>query len=158
MKNFIRPKTVVFDMDGTLVDVSSIRHHVIGGPQNNYRKDFDAFHRDAVNCPPIKWVRALAWDYYLHGGYKVIQVTARSERYRASTSWWIAENNVPSDALYMRADRDFRPDYEVKKEIIDRLLVRHDIVRAYDDNPSIIRLWSEYGIPCTVVPGWQEYG
>jgi FMN phosphatase YigB (HAD superfamily) len=152
-----RPKAIVFDMDGTLVDVSSIRHHVQGGPQNNYRKDFDAFHRDAVNCPPIDWVKAMAWDRHLQG-YHILLVTARSEKYRSSTSWWVADNNVPSDALYMRPDRDFRPDYEVKKEILDRLLLRYDIVWAYDDNPNIIRLWSEYGIPCTVVPGWEEFG
>lgn len=157
MTNFILPKAIIFDMDGTLVDVSSVRHHVQGGPQNNYKKDFDAFHRDAVNCPPIKWVKNMAWDYHLKG-YSVIQVTARSERYRSSTSWWIADNNVPSDALYMRPDGDYRPDYEVKKEILDRLLLRYDIIAAYDDNPNIVRLWSEYGILCHVVPGWEEFG
>jgi phosphoglycolate phosphatase-like HAD superfamily hydrolase len=150
-----RPQTIVFDMDGTLVDVSSIRHHVLGGPKNGYRKNFDAFHRDAVNCPEISWVANAARD--AKGmGYKVIQVTARSECYRPSTSWWIAEHFVPSDGLYMRADRDYRPDYVVKREILDRLLSRFDIVKAYDDNPNVVALWAEYGIPCIVVPGWVD--
>lgn len=150
-----RPQAIVFDIDGTLVDVSSVRHHVLGGPENNYRKDFDAFHREAVNCPPIKWVKNMAWDKYMMG-YKILLVTARNEKYRPPTSWWIADNNVPSHGLWMRADRDMRPDYEIKKEILDRLLLRFDIREAYDDNPNIVRLWSEYGIPCTVVPGWVE--
>jgi hypothetical protein len=56
----------------------------------------------------------------------------------------------------MRSDGDYRPDYIVKKEIVDRLLIRYDIVKAYDDNPNVVKLWSEYGIPCIVVPGWIE--
>ncbi len=142
-------------MDGTLVDVSSLRHLVEGGPKNNYKKNFDAFHLGAVNCPPIEWVRVAAQD--AKGmGYRVIQVTARQEKYRPSTSWWIADNFVPSDALYMRANDDYRPDYIVKRDILDRLLKSYDIVKAYDDNPNVVRLWSEYNIPCVVVPGWVE--
>lgn len=147
----ILPKTIIFDMDGTLVDVSSIRHHVEGG---STRKNFDAFHRESVNCPPIPWVLEHALMAKADG-FKVIQVTARSEKYRSSTSWWIADHKVPSDGLYMRADGDYRPDYEVKRDILDRLLLRYDVRKAFDDNPSIIRLWAELGIPCVVVPGWH---
>lgn len=154
---FKRPRTIVFDMDGTLVDVSSIRHHIQGGPENGYRKDFNAFHDGAVGCPEISWVVDAAHNA-ARMGFRIIQVTARSERFRASTGWWLAEHFVPSDGLYMRPDNDHRPDHEVKREIIDRLLTRYDIQKAYDDNPSIIALWQEYGIPCTVVPGWVEYG
>lgn len=153
----MKPKAIVFDMDGTLVNVSSIRHLVQGGPENNYKKDFDAFHRESVNCPAIPWVAAAARD--ASGlGYRVLQVTARQHKYIGPTSWWIAENFIPSDGLYMRATGDFRPDYVVKREILDRLLKRFDIVKAYDDNPAVVRLWSEYGIPCIVVPGWEDYG
>lgn len=147
----MKPKTIVFDMDGTLVDVSGIRHHIFTPGQKN----FDAFHSDAVNCPPHMWVKSAALDASALG-FKVIQVTARSEKYRPSTSWWLAENRVPSDALYMRDNGDYRPDYVVKREILDRLLERYEIIRAYDDNPNVVKLWSEYAIPCIVVPGWDE--
>lgn len=147
----MKPITIVYDIDGTLCNVSSLRHLV----RNGYKKDFDAFHRESVNCPPIKWVldgaRADADE-----GYNVIQVTARQEKYRAVTSWWLAENYVPSSALYMRANGDYRPDYVVKREILDRLLKKYDIVQAYDDNPAVVALWDEYNIPCVVVPGWEE--
>lgn len=149
MSRIHRPPTIVFDMDGTLVNVSSIRHLVMDN------KNFDAFHKESVNCPAIPWVLEHA-RMAKADGFRVIQVTARSERYRNSTSWWIAENQVPSDALYMRADGDYRPDYQVKRDILDRLLKSYDIVKAFDDNPSIIRLWDEYDIPCVIVPGWVE--
>jgi phosphoglycolate phosphatase-like HAD superfamily hydrolase len=146
----MKPKAVIFDMDGTLVDVSGIRHHIFTPGQKN----FDAFHNDAVNCPPHEWVKWQA-ESYDSDGYHIIQVTARSEKYRPSTSWWLAENQVPSHALYMRPDKDYRPDTEVKREIIDRILKRYTIVHAFDDNPAIVKLWGEYAIPCTVVPGWE---
>lgn len=146
-----RPKTIVFDMDGTLVNVSSLRHLVEGGTK---QKNFDEFHRQSVNCPPIDWVRVAAHEA-ADMGYRVIQVTARQEKYRACTSWWIADNEVPSDGLYMRANGDFRPDSDVKREILDKLLKVYDIRKAFDDNPSIVKLWGDYNIPCVVVPGWQ---
>lgn len=147
----IRPPTIIFDLDGTLADVSSIRYLVAAGEKN---RNFDAFHRESVNCPPIPWVVEHAHTAHADG-YKVVQVTARSERYRPHTSWWLAEHGIPSHELYMRGDYDYRPDYEVKRDIVDRILQSHDIVKAFDDNPSIVRLWGEYGIPCIVVPGWE---
>ncbi|MFV8051350.1 MULTISPECIES: hypothetical protein [Mycobacteriaceae] len=38
---------VIVDVDGTLCDVSSVRHFVAARP-----KDFDAFHSAAETCPP----------------------------------------------------------------------------------------------------------
>lgn len=151
-----RPQTVVFDIDGTLADVSSVRHHVINIDKvPGFKKNFDKFHEESVNCPPIRWVLASALD--AKGmGFNVLQVTARQEKYRPHTSWWLASNLVPSDGLYMRANGDFRPDYVVKREILDRLILRYDIRKAFDDNPNVVRLWGEYGIPCVVIPGWLD--
>lgn len=146
----MKTQAMIFDMDGTLVDVSSLRDYVTGK-----KKDFDSFHRLSVDCPPIHWVANLAQSFH-NEGYAIIQVTARSEKYRPHTSWWIAQHRIPSHALYMRPDLDYRPDYEVKREIVDRIRQRYDVVHAFDDNPSIVKLWGEYAIPCTVVPGWEN--
>lgn len=45
------PEAVIFDMDGTLCDVQSILHLVLGDPTNGYRKDFDAFYAATVDSP-----------------------------------------------------------------------------------------------------------
>lgn len=154
--NRYRPQTIIYDIDGTLADVSSVRHHVINIHNDpKFKKNFDKFHEESVSCPPIRWVLASALD--AKGmGFRVIQVTARQEKYRPHTSWWLADNLVPSDGLFMRANGDYRPDYIVKREILDRLILRYDIRKAFDDNPNVVRLWSEYDIPCVVVPGWLD--
>ena len=110
-----RPQAVVFDMDGTLADVSSIRHLVRGGNRN-----FDQFHQQSVDVPPNDHVVEMAKQAKAEGK-KVVIVTARKAKYRNHTAMWLAQNDVPSDAMYMRHDKDGRPDYEVKKDILTRI-------------------------------------
>lgn len=143
-----KPSAWIFDVDGTLCDVSSVRHHVLERPKN-----FDAFHSGSLDCPPHQWVVDLARSVQEAGGVVVV-VTARRERWWWHTVLWLAENDVPYDVLEMRGDRDDRKDYDVKRDILTRLRERYDIVHAVDDNPSVIALWQEEGIPTTVVPGW----
>lgn len=145
------PDAVIFDMDGTLCDVTSIRHHIVGVQ----RKNFDKFHSLAIDCPPIYWVAGLAYICH-HYGDAVLIVTARSTRYRNSTAFWLAMHGIPSDAMYMRRDGDYRVDVEVKRDMLARIRQSWNVVHAYDDNPSIIELWESEGIPTTRVPGWIE--
>lgn len=147
-------EAVIFDMDGTLADVSGIRHYVEGGPQNNYKKDFSSFHSESVNSPANRSVVNQAQVSHLLGNKNVI-VTARGSQWRHHTAMWLALNGVPSDAMYMRREGDHRPDYEVKSDIHARLSKSFDVIHAVDDNPNVIRLWNEKGIPTTVVPGWK---
>lgn len=147
-----RTPAAIFDMDGTLANVSGIRHHLI--PRER-RKDFHTFHRESVNAPPhMDVVNAALAAHAL--GLDVLVVTARKHMWRHHTAWWLAIHRVPSTALYMRADHDNRKDYEVKRDILKQIRKRHEVVHAWDDNPAIIQLWREEGIPCTVVPGWVD--
>lgn len=145
-----RRTAAIFDMDGTLADVSSIRHHVTGPVKN-----FDAFHAASVDVPPNPEVVKAARDAKA-AGHDVFVVTAREAKWRNHTAAWLGINDVPSDGMFMRANKDQRPDYEVKREIHDKISQTHDIVHAHDDNPEVIRLWKEKGIPTTVVPGWDK--
>lgn len=140
---------VIFDMDGTLCDVRSIRH-LLDGPGA-----FHAFHRASVDCPPHRHVVEAARAAHA-GGLAVLIVTARTVAFRPHTAMWLALHEVPSDAMWMRATRDGRPDYEVKRSILARVRERYVPVHAWDDNPNVLRLWAEEGIPTTVVPGWGE--
>lgn len=145
-------KAVIFDMDGTLANVSGIRHHLVA---KNYRKDFEAFHRESVNVPPHPEVVNAAQVAHLLG-LSVLVVTARKHMWRHQTAWWLAMHGVPSDALYMRGNHDQRKDYEVKRDILQQIRARFEPIHAWDDNPAIVRLWGEEGIPCTVVEGWED--
>jgi hypothetical protein len=144
---------VIVDVDGTLCDVSSVRHHVARRPKN-----FDAFHAASANCPPIAQTLAFAEEH--HGaGRVIVVVTARTYRWESLTRTWLDQHlTVPFAGPFMRGDNDSRPDVEVKRDIHAILTGDHGyrIVAAIDDNPAIVALWAELGIPTTVVPGWES--
>jgi FMN phosphatase YigB (HAD superfamily) len=141
----------IFDMDGTLCDVSSIRHFLEGKTRN-----FDRFHSESINCPPhlhvVEGVHAAR-----EAGRAVLIVTARVARHMYTTLLWLHENDIEHDDLWMRRDGDYRPDYIVKAEILaDIRRQGYNPVHAWDDNPNVIRLWEENGIPTTIVAGWID--
>lgn len=153
----MKKDAVIFDMDGTLADVSSIRYllRFYDDTKKRHVKLFNKFHSLSVNVPAHSNVVNAAQVCKLLGT-DVIIVTARKHMWRHQTAWWLAMNNVPSDALFMRNNNDNRPDYQVKKDILSTIRETWNPIYAWDDNPSIIKLWNEEGIPCTVVPGWEK--
>lgn len=142
---------VIVDVDGTLVDVSGVRHYVLDDPR---RKDFHHFHLGAIFCPPIESTVALVRTLH-DAGIAVFVVTARKEQWRRNTSDWLAKHGIEYRALLMRADDDDRRDVLVKTDILTEIQRTHRVVLAVDDNPSVIELWSSMAIPTVIVPGWQ---
>lgn len=146
-------EAVVVDMDGTLCDVSSVRHFVARRP-----KDFHAFHSGAMHCPPHQSVLDEVASHH-RAGRTILIVTARMYQWEDSTRAWLDRHlHVPYQGPFMRGDTDFRSDVEVKRDI-HRVLVGdygHRIVHAIDDNPAILALWAELGISTTTVPGWDR--
>ena len=55
----------------------------------------------------------------------------------------------------MRGNKDGRPDYEVKKDILEHIKLFWNPLWAVDDNPKIIKLWQEEDIPTTKIGNWD---
>ena len=137
---------VIFDMDGTLCDTSTTVHFVQGEDRN-----FDAFHAASMECPPhqhvVDGLRKAQAD-----GLAVIIVTARTSKWRDYTIKWLDGLDISYDALYMRIEADFRPDYVIKKDILKQILADgFTPVHAWDDSDKVIALWRENGIEVTEV-------
>lgn len=146
----IKRNAVIFDMDGTLCDVTSVRHHVLNRP-----RDFEAFHRGSASCPAKIEVVADLWRAR-RTGHTVFILTGRQEKWRHMTTTWCSVRNITFDALLMRNTGDFRKDVAVKGEMLAEVMELFNVVHAWDDNPAIVELWEANGIPVTVVPGWSE--
>lgn len=138
----------IFDMDGTLCDVRSIRH-LLKGPGS-----FDAFHAASINCPPNQWVVDDAKQAHADG-LAVLIVTARTHKWRNLTAMWLALHGVPSDAMWMRRNGDQRKDFLVKQGMLKQIRQYYNPVHAWDDRPEVCDLWGRENIPYTVVPGWE---
>lgn len=149
----MKQRAVIVDMDGTLADVSGIRHYV-KRPRNE--KDFESFHGASIFAP----VNTAPLSLLLHiratdPTVAIFVVTARRSKWERHTRAWLAKHDVPYDALCMRGNRDTRPDTDVKRDILRRIRTTHSPFLAIDDNPAVIALWAEEGITTYVVPGWE---
>jgi hypothetical protein len=145
----MKPSAYIFDVDGTLANVDPYLHYVRGSD-----RDYNAFHEASIGAlPNVEVVEML--NNAVSDCHAILVVTSRKEKYRGLTSMWMALNNVRSHALFMRSDEDNRPDYEVKKDILDKINKHWTVLHAVDDNPNVIRLWEENGISTTKIGTWD---
>ncbi len=145
----IKPTAHIYDVDGTLANVDPYLHFVRGS-----NRDYDAFHGASIDAlPNFEVVQML--NNSVSDGHSILVVTSRKEKYRGLTSMWLAKNNIRSHGLFMRADDDNRPDYEVKKDILDNISKLWYVTYAVDDNPNVIKLWQDHSIPTKKIGTWD---
>jgi phosphoglycolate phosphatase-like HAD superfamily hydrolase len=144
---------VLIDLDGTLFDVSGMRHYVTDDPR---RKNFDAFHKSACLFAPVNAKVMHGIRLAKRRGWAVLIVTARKRQWGYYSKMALDKYRVPYDRIYMRENDDDRRDYQVKRDILARIRSQgYNVVWAWDDNPNVVQLWLEEGIPVTWVPGWE---
>lgn len=134
-------RAVIVDLDGTLVDVRDIEHHVSGPEQ-----DYAAFHAASADAPADAEVLTAVREVHA-SGLAVLVVTSREFVWRDLTLDWLVAHEVPYDELVMRIVGDYRPDHVVKAEMLDRLEADGYVVqRAWEDRDEIAELWAGRGI------------
>lgn len=145
----MKPTAHIYDVDGTLANIDPYLHHIRGS-----NRDYDAFHEASIDALPNVNVLEML-NNSVSDGHSILVVTSRKEKYRGLTSMWLAKNNIRSHGLFMRADNDNRPDYEAKKDMLDKITVLWNVTHAIDDNPSVIRLWEDHNIATTKIGTWD---
>lgn len=144
----------VFDIDGTIADLSHRLHHIsddFDALGMKKKKDWNAFFAEVHNDAPIPHIIELARDL-ASAGKQIVYVSGRSDQCRSPTAAWLLGNNLPAGQLYMRKAGDFRTDNIVKGELLARLAADgfHPIM-AFDDRDQVVKMWREKGVPCAQV-------
>jgi predicted kinase len=145
---------IICDLDGTLCDVSH-RRHFVEGEKKDWKGFFSGIAGDTLRYDVFQKVKE---DTFFFNA-KLILVSARPSNYRKDTEEWLAKNAsaLKYELLIMRGDRDGRPDTEVKAEIFDKYLSKMNVIRVYDDRPSVIRMWKEKGLSVEDVVNGIEF-
>jgi predicted secreted acid phosphatase len=132
---------VIFDIDGTLADVSARVHHVEKKP-----KDWDAFFRGMSQDKAIHSIVRLCNIMYA-SGLKILLCSGRGEEHRSETIQWLAENGVNYHELILRRAGDRRSDVVVKREMLAGI-DRNKILFVVEDRNGVVEMWRSEGLVC----------
>jgi len=141
---------VVFDIDGTLASADHRIHWIKTDPKN-----WAAFYAGIGNDSPIDPICDLARILY-SSGHQILFCTGRNENYRNDTQTWLNRHKIYGSALYMRGQEDRRPDYEIKEDLLKRIVVDYgqpDLV--FEDRQQVVDMWRRNGIRCLQVAAGQ---
>ena len=144
-------RVAIFDVDGTLMDINHRRKYV-ESDHKNWKKFFEYMEFDTIRDDVFQLAHALHND-----GYVIIVCSGRNEKHREITEKQLAFGKLEYQALMMRGDDDYRPDWEVKREMLARM--RNEGLHpkiAVDDRPSVVMMWREHGLTCFDVGGWEK--
>lgn len=149
----------IFDYDGTLSDPTHRRHLVGKGPNKNFNK----FLKECVNDTPIRANLSLFVNLSLLEYTETFILSGREYSvFDQSVDWLMKHCNFApayrdelATRLFMRSEKDYRPDEVVKPELYEMLIDhlnwrygvdRWEIMGVFDDRPKVVRKWQEMGI------------
>ena len=132
---------VIFDIDGTLADVSERVHHI-----NKKPKNWDAFFQ---GIPQDKAIRSMVrlCNVLYESGIKIILCSGRSDQYRSETVEWMAQQGVRYHELRLRGGNDRRSDVIVKREMLAGM-DRSRILFVVEDRSGVVEMWRSEGLVC----------
>jgi phosphoglycolate phosphatase-like HAD superfamily hydrolase len=132
---------VIFDIDGTLADVSERIHHVKKKPKN-----WNAFFQGMAQDKAIHSMVRLCNILY-DSEIRIILCSGRNEEHRPQTIQWLAQQGVNYHDLILRRDGDMRSDVIVKREMLAGI-ERNKILFVVEDRSRVVEMWRSEGLVC----------
>lgn len=140
----------IFDIDGCVSDDSHRRKHL--PKDGKCDKDYERYYDGCMLDKPIN----MSMVSFRHAwGSDIVFVTARPASMRKQTMEWLT-THLPKEVrgdftLHMRPEGNRQPSRELKPEIVLTHYSAHDVSRAYDDRPEVVRAYQENNIPAEVL-------
>ena len=138
--------TIIFDLDGTLADIS-VRRNLATKPNGkmdwNIFLDPDNIKLDVPNDPVVKMAQLFAED-----GFTIIIFSGRSDKTIHTTRSWLTHNRIPFHKLVMRdsVTSHFVPDDILKKDMLDKHLDIDDVFFVVDDRQKVVNMLRSLGL------------
>ncbi len=128
-----KPKCVVIDMDSTMCFNTTKRPWFGDGAA-------EGMINDVPNTGMCDMIRKLQEDFV------IVVATGRDTTQEAVTKEWLAKQGINADEFYFRTNKDYRKGVVVKKEQIEAILEKYDIVAIFDDCEPIVDMYREMGL------------
>lgn len=143
----------VFDLDGTLADITHRLHLIKQKPP-----DWPSFYRSCVSDTPKAWVIDLLNMCRKQGD--ILILSGRSDEVEGYTRDWLIENHIWYDYLVMRKAGDYTPDHVLKAEMMDSFLTDKDFEVQFivDDRQRVVDMWRSKGFKVLQCEAWSEDG
>jgi phosphoglycolate phosphatase-like HAD superfamily hydrolase len=144
-------KTVIFDLDGTLADITNRREM---STKENGKIDWDIFFTpeniwfDTPNEVVIQMAQMLSQKN------RIVIFSGRSKGTKSETKRWLDKFDVPYDVIKMRPtskDWMYMPDDELKQHWLDSLFPgdkKDNILCVFDDRDKVVKMWRDNGLQC----------
>jgi hypothetical protein len=133
---------VVFDLDGTLINIESVAHFAAD-------KDWEAFADATLDCP--SYPDMVKFALICQRQMDIIVCTAKPERLRSRVVNWLSINGILPDALLMRPHHDYRSSPELKLALVSEYLGENwkdQILFAVEDRDKMTDAWRAAGVSC----------
>ena len=152
----VRNVAVIFDIDGTLLDISHRLKYIKTTP-----KDWKTFRDPTLkqyDTPRYEIIAVLVAMY--EANHSVILASGRTESEREDTIKSLHPYIPFVDDLpfYMRREGDYSKDTIVKAEMYNQMLEDEFVPElVFDDRPSVIRMWRGLGVSVADVGPGVEF-
>lgn len=140
----------IFDLDGTLADISH-RRHLVESASKRWREFYAACAGDVPNEPVVRTALGLTI-----AGADLWVWSGRSDEVLHETRAWLDRHVGVHSALRMREARDHQPDVKLKRSWLRQMTPedRARLVAVFDDRDGVVQMWREEGVACfQVAPG-----
>ena len=128
-----KPKCIVIDMDSTMCFNTTKRPWFGDGAA-------EGMINDVPNTGVCEMIRQLQEDFV------IVVATGRDTTQEEVTKQWLAKQGINPDEFYFRTKGDFRKGVVVKKEQIEAILEKYDIVAIFEDCEPIVNMYREMGL------------
>jgi len=134
---------VIFDLDGTLCDITHRLHYVRSKPYN-----WPAFEKGVSGDSPNEDIVSLYEVFAESGEHTIILCSGRSEDSREATEQWLKDNGLCAHVdLLMRPSKNYEKDSIIKGRLADQIEEQYGkIDLVIDDRQQVVDMWRERGI------------
>ena len=149
----MKPKAIIFDIDGTLADCRHRLHHL-----PNYDKFFAEMDKDGLIASVAYLLNKVqltndkaaivSTQFKFQNTLEILLVTGRPDNYKSVTLDWLQTHRLRFTDIYMRKTGDHRPDHVIKDEIRQEIEKTYDIRLVIDDRPKVVAMWRRAGYTC----------